>query len=106
MRSGRELRVWALVFTTALISCGQSGIHVSRAEFGDAWPFTVSEGTLRCDTDGPRKYITLDTGNGIHYGINGSARSFGFPDVASIQKAGTVGVDLQPFIERGLTLCR
>jgi hypothetical protein len=50
--------------------------------------------------------VTLDTGNGIQYGLNGSAKTFGFPDSASILKPGIVGNDLQPFIERGLTLCK
>lgn len=87
-------------------ACGPSGIHISSAEYGPVWPFTVTEGTLRCDADGPRKYVTLDTGKGIYYALNGSAKAFGYPDAVSIQKPGTTGVDLQPFIQRGLTLCR
>lgn len=81
-------------------------IRVTRAEFGDAWPFTVPEGALRCQTDRQRKYVTLDTGDGIWYGLNGSAKDFGFPDSASILKPGIVGNNLQPFIARGLTLCK
>ncbi len=57
------------------------GIRVSRQEFGNQWPLTVPEGTLRCETDGPRQLVALDTGDGIQYGINGSARSFGFQTV-------------------------
>lgn len=95
-----------VVLVGSLIGCEDSRPKVTRAEFGDAWPFTVAEGRLQCQSDRQRKYVTLDTGNGIHYALNGSAKSFGFPDVASIQKPGTTGVDLQPFIARGLTLCK
>jgi len=66
----------------------------------------VTSPPAECVKDGPRQLVTLDTGNGIQYGINGSARSFGFPDVKAIQKPGTAGIHLQPFIDRGLTLCR
>jgi hypothetical protein len=39
------------------------------------------------------------------YGVNGSARAFGYPDHASILKAGKTGADVQPLIDRGLSLC-
>lgn len=86
--------------------CGDSrGIEVSAAEYGERWPFTIAVGTLRCDVNGQRKAVRLDTGTGIQYGINGAAKTLGFPDSAAVHKPGVVGVDLQPLIERGLTLC-
>lgn len=85
--------------------CGSDGIPVSSTEYGERWPFTVASGTLRCDRDGPRQYVTLDTGKGIYYALNGSAKSFGYPDSADILKSGKTGADLQPLIQRGLTAC-
>jgi len=81
---------------------------VSAEEFGELWPFTVASGTLRCERESQRSqrlFVTLDTGNGIYWGLNGSARSFGYPDGFEILKPGKVGSDLQPFISRGLALC-
>jgi hypothetical protein len=98
--------VLAACISAVLVGCGRSTIRVTQQEFGERWPFTVPEGRLRCDKDGAREYVTLDTGKGIYYALNGSARSFGFPDSKTIQKPGTTGADLQPFIDRGLRLCR
>ena len=89
----------------ASVACGPREGYITIAEYGDAWPFIVSAGTLQCDTDGSRKYVTLDTGKGIHYALNGSAKDFGFPDSVSILKPGMTGVHLDQFIQRGLTLC-
>lgn len=91
-----------------LCACGASGTKVTSAEYGDRWPFTIDEGTLRCDAESRRSrrlFVTLDDGTGIMYALNGSARSFGYPDHKSILKPGKTGADLRPFIERGLTLC-
>jgi hypothetical protein len=83
--------------------------YITAAEFGDAWPFTVPAGTLTCTPSGKadgRLLVTFGTGDGIEYGINGSARDFGFPDPDE-----TIVTDypdlsgLDPIIERGLRLC-
>lgn len=90
--------------------CGSppdDGISVTQSEYGDRWPFTVTEGTLRCYNDPPRKHVVLDAGNGVQYGLNGAARGAGkFPDSKQIMKPERFGVHLQPFIDRGLTLCK
>lgn len=83
------------------------GIRVTQTEYGARWPFTVTDGTLRCYTDRTRQFVVFDTGNGIQYGLNGAARGVGgFPDSKAIMKPDTFGVHLQPLIDRGLTLCR
>jgi hypothetical protein len=91
------------------LACAAPGISVSEADVGaSAWPFTVSAGTLRCTLDSyqtRRPLVTLDTGDGIHYGLNGAAISAGFPTHRAILKPGKAGVDVQPFIDRGHTLC-
>lgn len=90
----------------ASVACGREGVPINRSDLGDAWPLTIEGGTLRCETDGPRQLVTLDTGDGIEYGINGSARQFGFPDVKAVLRPGKVLADLQPLIQKGLPLCR
>lgn len=97
------------LFCVCVVGCSSPpGITVSRSEYGDTWPFTIERGTLRC-TDSHqsvnRPLVTLDSGDGIEYGLNGAARGFGFPDGMKMLKAGMTGADVQPFIDRGLTLC-
>lgn len=85
--------------------CGPTpGIPVTSEEAN--WPFTVEAGTLRCDRDGARLMVRLDTGDGRQFGLNGSAKSFGWPNVDAIMKPGLVPADVQTFITRGLTLCQ
>lgn len=108
----RLIGIGAIVLLTGVGLCSwwvvspERGDRVTQVEYGQAWPFTVTAGTLRCVTDGARKYVTLDTGDGIEYGLNGSARAFGFPDSRSIYRDGKTGADLQPLIDRGLRLCQ
>lgn len=80
---------------------------VTAAELGERWPLTVPSVRLRCDNDGPRKYVTASTETkpGIDYAVNGSARGFGYPAITTIQKPGGIPYDLQPLIDRGLQLC-
>jgi len=83
--------------------------YITADEYGDDWPFTVAAGTLACYPSGAgdgRLLVTFNTGDGVEYGINGSARSFGFPDpdetlVTDYPDLSGLGV----IIERGLTLC-
>jgi hypothetical protein len=102
-------RVKTVVLLALLLSaCGRPGIRVTSAEYGEAWPFTVQSGTLNCERESRRSnrlFVTLDTGDGIMYGLNGAAQSFGYPAHRSILKPGKTGADVQPFIKLGLTLC-
>ncbi len=83
--------------------------YVTKAELGADWPFSVDAGTLACyvDVRDPRRMmVTFTTGNGIEYGINGSARAFGYPDaddgmIPTWPDASMLG----PVIARGLELC-
>lgn len=79
--------------------------RVSATEFGDRWPLTVTSGILRCDRNRDAIYVTIDTGKGIYYGLNGSARGF-YPDSRELWKPGIRPMDLQPLIDRGFALCR
>jgi hypothetical protein len=82
---------------------------ITRAEYGADWPFSVASGTLSCvpsgNNDG-RLLVTFNTGDGIEYALNGSARTFGFPELdTSVMPDWPDGSSLGPIIERGLALC-
>lgn len=106
---------WPGIISTALLLAACSGTDprtnrapVTRADFGDRWPFTIDGGTLVCARESARSgrlLVTLDNGRGISFGLNGSAREFGFPDSASILRPGLTRAAAQPLIDRGLTLC-
>jgi len=58
---------------------------VTQAQYGDAWPFAVNEGTLRCFViqsegidDQPAAVITLD---GSNYALNGVAIQQGYSEL-------------------------
>lgn len=60
--------------------------YISRADHGDAWPFTVDEATLECLPQGsPRLAVVLKAGGQV-YGLNGSAKDAGFQDASVITR--------------------
>jgi hypothetical protein len=99
----------SLIFVAAALSAcrgNPSSISVARSEYGEAWPFTIESGTLECQKNGLQEIVTLKTATGVTYALNGSAKSAGFPDSASILKPGKEGGDVVRFISKGLKLCR
>lgn len=58
---------------------------IKETDFGDKWPFTVSEGILKCS----KRIITFTTKDGVIYGVNGTAKSFGHPSLEPIWKINT-----------------
>lgn len=46
---------------------------ISRADFGEEWPFTVESGTLRCSGSGAVTFTT----EGATYAVNGTASTVG-----------------------------
>jgi glucose/arabinose dehydrogenase len=78
---------------------------ITAAEFGDAWPFTVESGTLRCIAG----QAVVFEANGIVYAVNGVAESQGFANVEAIWRDDPavegLKVNIGPIIERGRTLC-
>lgn len=81
---------------------------VTAAEFGDRWPFSVSEGTLHCLTGGGRPAVFLTTAD-RRYALNGNARDLVdgqvILDLKEIEKKTKPRVSVQPMIARGLELC-
>jgi len=83
--------------------------YISRAEYGDDWPFTVAAGTLSCTPGGGSEgplLVTFDTGDGIPYALSGRAREFGLRELDETiltdfpSRDGTL-----PLLMRGLDLC-
>jgi hypothetical protein len=87
---------------------------VTRAQFGDDWPFTVDEGTIRCETiqtqgidDQQAAIINLD---GNDYALNGVAINQGFTELtleSDIWLDSDFGlkVPLTPITKEALALC-
>lgn len=67
-------KAWLLALTVVVGACGEAGsrVEMSAKEFGDKWPFTVDQITLRCG-DPQRHHVVFDAG-GVTYALNGSAR--------------------------------
>ncbi|MDB1088023.1 DUF2511 domain-containing protein [Streptomyces sp. ACA25] len=70
------LTTGALLVMVAACSGGSTpqdtGLHVTRADFGDEWPFTVDVGLLSCE-EVPGSLAVLFTHDGITYSVNGPA---------------------------------
>lgn len=59
-----------------LIACSNDTNEksVSRSEFGDRWPLSVEEGTVKCLSNGAVIFVAA----GREYGVNGFAKSRGY----------------------------
>jgi hypothetical protein len=90
------------------------GFSVSRAEYGDKWPYTIPEGTLNCEVrmvSGYKKQDITISYNGKVYAINGSARSSRkYSPLEEIWKEGPrfpgSKIPDPGIIQKGLALCR
>jgi len=83
-----------------------AGVAVSQAEYGAAWPFTVTSGYVDCV---PPQSAVFRTGSSA-YALNGMAKSRGFPDVRPIWRdnpslPGTK-INIGPMIDLALQQCR
>ncbi len=88
---------------------------VTEAEYGDAWPFAVNEGTLRCFliksqgiADQPAAVISLD---GNNYALNGVAIQQGYTELTLesdvwLDNPGTgAKVSIGPLVAEAVALC-
>ncbi len=95
--------IWGLLTPEA-----SNTVTVSKAEYGDRWPLTVSEGRLRCESTA----WVLFEADGVTYAVNGTARGHakrkGWSDANDIWRDSPSGygkVVMTRLIERGLQLC-
>lgn len=85
-------------------------VRVTQSEFGERWPFSVPEGTLRCEGSSQAGAVIFEA-EGRVYGVNGTAKSRGLPGIEPIWLADPAaeGLGLKknvgPIIQRGLQLC-
>jgi hypothetical protein len=87
-RCRQSLWVVALFGLLGAAACSspQRQGHVSRADFGDAWPLTVDEGELSCDQTGSSRGAVVFEAGGTRYGLNGTATRRGYPAIDPIWK--------------------
>lgn len=83
-----------------------SPYYVSEAQFGNNWPFTVSEGLVRCVGEG----IVLETSQGT-YGLTGYTDTLGYTNIkdSGLWKSTSDGwgkVPLSTFTSYAVNLCR
>jgi len=93
----------AILTCLAIMRPFDAGIKITRAEFGPAWPLTISEGTLNCEFRG--EIVVQHRGTG--YSLTRHDKHGAYTDVAAIQADDLHGEkkDLSPLIERGQRLC-
>lgn len=77
------------------------GVEISRADYGERWPFKITQGWLRCEGAG----AIILTVQGKDYAVNGMAGSRYAPIIAIRNKADDLDIDVGPIISHGLTLC-
>lgn len=117
----RAATIIAMATTLGAVPCFADGINLAltRADFGEEWPFTVPRGVLNCRVVGqlssgePIKAVTF-AANGKVYAVNGIARGGhakknGWHDLKEIwrsdPKAPGLKVSTGVVIDRGLLLC-
>lgn len=78
----------AMIIAFGLVSCGSNDNtlgekKITKEQYGAKWPFTVSEGTLKCiqydaeDVNPEMIQGVIFETNGKIYGLNGTAKSWG-----------------------------
>lgn len=111
----RHLFAAILLFAMPLASLAAS-ISVSREQFKDGWPLTVTSGTLKCELvpGSPKMHLVTFSSGGKVYALNGIARGHakkrGWLEVRPIWKdnpeiPGTK-ISIGPLIDHGLALCK
>jgi hypothetical protein len=101
----------ALIASIARAVAGTATIRA--ADYGDRWPFTVSEGVIECTLFQENLHILTFASGGKTYGLNGTARNLarekGYAEIAAIWKddpknTGTK-INIGPVIDKALSLC-
>ena len=87
------------------------GVRVTRAEWGDDWPFTVDSGMVNClDPKGNKLGAAVFIYSGKTYALNGYAQSRGYRNIRPIWRdnpdiPGTK-INIGPMIDLALDQCR
>lgn len=100
--------LWLLL--ALLTACGSNGLEVTRAEYGDVWPFSVDQGTLRCETSagGHMRSAVFQVGE-TEYALNAVAEIRGYTSVEPIWRNNPLfngaKLDLAPLVGLALQQC-
>jgi hypothetical protein len=100
-----------LAFSLAfLAACGSSGLEVTRAQYGDAWPFSVDQGTLSCKTSGGgRLRSAVFKSEDTEYALNVVAEGRGYASVEPIWRSNPqflgAKIALAPMVALALQQC-
>lgn len=104
--------LWLLLalLVTFLVACGSSGLEVTKAQYGDAWPFSVDQGTLSCKTSGGgRLRSAVFKFEDTEYALNAVAEGLGYDSVEPIWRNRPqffgVKADLAPMVALALQQC-
>lgn len=89
------------VVSALLPDQSREGIEISQADYGERWPFKMTQGWLRCEGAGA---VILSV-RGEDYAVNGMASSRYAPINAVRKRANDPDSDVGPIISHGLTLC-
>jgi hypothetical protein len=100
-----------LLILVCLAGCGlpKNAKEITKAEYGDRWPFTVEKGILRCE-DG----MVVFESDGNEYGVNGLAQNQFKKDIGTILQdddqygqinGHSVKKSVEPIIKDGRNLC-
>ena len=93
-----------------VLACGAPGLEVTKAQYGDAWPFTVDQGTLFCTTSsgGRLRSAVLRVGE-VEYAVNAAAETRGYASIEPIWRSDSqyLGrkIDLKPMVTLALEQC-
>ena len=71
MRRALLAFAFAFALVLVLVGCGRESLIVTRAEYGDRWPLTVSQAELKCFATGELIAVIND----LPYALNGTARA-------------------------------
>lgn len=75
------LSVFFVSLVVFLSGCSKPGLELTEEQYGDKWPLTVPSGHVECKNDS----VIFHT-NGKTYGVNGLAKSRGYPSIDEIWK--------------------
>lgn len=73
--------VFSLSLVFFLSGCSKPGLELTKEQYGDKWPLTVSSGHIECKNN-----AVIFHSDGKTYAVNGVARAQGYSEINTIWK--------------------